>query len=72
MSCQRTKCSWRTNGNFVRDQRGQDIVEYSLLMAFLCLAAAATYLATTQSISGLWTLSNQGLSAPLSTVGTGS
>ncbi len=60
---------WR---EFFQDQRGQDLVEYSLLMAFVCLVGAATYLGMTNSIGGLWNVTNTGLSAPLSTTGTAS
>lgn len=57
---------------FLQDQRGQDLVEYSLLLAFVCLVGAASYLGMTNSIGGLWNVTNTGLSTALCTVGTGS
>lgn len=35
--------------------QGQDIVEYSLLLAFLVLASAALYLNINSTINQLWT-----------------
>ena len=36
------------------DEKGQDLIEYSLLMAFVLLAAAALYLGAGGSIKGIW------------------
>ncbi len=38
-----------------RDRGAQDLVEYTLLMAFLVLASAALYLNVSQTINALWT-----------------
>ena len=38
---------WRQDG-------GQDLIEYSLLLAFVALAAAALFIQGGQSISGIW------------------
>jgi Flp pilus assembly pilin Flp len=43
---------------FVRDEQGQDLVEYTLLLAFVCLASAALFIAAGGSISGIWTQAN--------------
>ena len=51
---------WR---KFSEDQRGQDLVEYSLLMAFVCLVGAATFLAMGSTISGIWGIANNRLAA---------
>jgi Flp pilus assembly pilin Flp len=47
--------SWRQFGN---DERGQDLVEYTLLLAFVCLASAALFINGGQSISTIWTIAN--------------
>ena len=44
--------------NFVRDEQGQDLIEYTLLMAFVALAATALFLSTGGSITGIWTSTN--------------
>ena len=30
--------------NFLREEQGQDLVEYTLLLAFVCLASAALFI----------------------------
>jgi Flp pilus assembly pilin Flp len=45
---------------FVQDEQGQDLIEYTLLMAFIALASAAIFTSAGKSISGIWgTASNQ-------------
>ena len=39
---------------FVRDEQGQDLVEYSLMVAFVALASAAIFAAAGSSTSGIW------------------
>lgn len=39
---------------FVKDENGQDLIEYTLLLAFVALASAAVFTSTGQSISGIW------------------
>jgi Flp pilus assembly pilin Flp len=46
---------------FFLDDSGQDLIEYTLLMAFVALASAALFLASGGSISGIWTTSNNQL-----------
>jgi Flp pilus assembly pilin Flp len=48
--------------NFWNDQQGQDLIEYTLLMAFVALASAALFLGAGGSIQGIWTTSNSQLS----------
>jgi Flp pilus assembly pilin Flp len=48
--------------NFLRDEQGQDIVEYTLLLAFVALASAALFISAGGSISGIWTIANSKLS----------
>ena len=44
---------------FVRDEQGQDLVEYTLLLAFVCLASAALFINAGNSLAGIWTQSNK-------------
>jgi Flp pilus assembly pilin Flp len=46
-----------------RDDSGQDLIEYTLLMAFLAIASAALFLGAGGSISGIWNVSNSQLAA---------
>jgi Flp pilus assembly pilin Flp len=45
----------------IRGERGQDIVEYSLILAFVCLVAAAMYIGMNRDTQGLWTVMNSRL-----------
>jgi Flp pilus assembly pilin Flp len=49
--------------NFFNDEHGQDLIEYTLLMAFVALASAALFLGAGGSIAGIWNTSNSQLSA---------
>ena len=44
--------------NFWNDEQGQDLIEYTLLMAFVALASAALFIGAGGSISGIWTTTN--------------
>ncbi|MGD0868624.1 MAG: Flp family type IVb pilin [Bryobacteraceae bacterium] len=44
--------------NFWKDEQGQDLIEYTLLMAFVALASAALFLGAGGSINKIWTISN--------------
>ena len=48
---------------FRKDERGQDLIEYTLLIAFVALASAALFLGAGGSISGIWSKSNSQLVA---------
>lgn len=39
---------------FVKDEQGQDLIEYTLLMAFIALASAAIFINAGTSISKIW------------------
>ena len=53
--------------NFWKDEQGQDLIEYTLLMAFVALASAALFLGAGNSIKSIWSsTSNQ-----LNTAATG-
>ena len=43
---------------FFREEDGQDLVEYSLLLAFVCLASAALFINAGSSIGGIWNMAN--------------
>ena len=43
------------------DESGQDLIEYTLLIAFVALASAALFLGTQGSISAIWTTTNSNL-----------
>jgi len=47
----------------LQDEHGQDLVEYSLLLAFVCLVGAAMFIGMGQTTSGLWTTVNSRLAA---------
>ena len=44
--------------NFVRDEQGQDLIEYTLLIAFVALASAALFIGAGGSVSTIWTAAN--------------
>ena len=39
---------------FAADENAQDLIEYSLLLAFICLASAALFLNISQTINQIW------------------
>ena len=49
--------------NLWNDEQGQDLIEYTLLMAFVALASAALFLGAGGSIKGIWTVTNSQLAA---------
>jgi Flp pilus assembly pilin Flp len=49
--------------NFLRDEQGQDLIEYTLLLAFVALASAALFIGAGSSVSGIWSVANSRLSA---------
>jgi Flp pilus assembly pilin Flp len=48
---------------FWNDDRGQDLVEYTLLLAFVALASAALFIGAGGQLSGIWTTANSQLVA---------
>lgn len=45
---------------FWREESGQDLIEYTLLMAFVALASASLFISAGGSVSSIWgTASNQ-------------
>lgn len=47
--------------NFWRAEGGQDLIEYTLLLAFVALASAALFLGSGGSIKGIWSVANSTL-----------
>jgi Flp pilus assembly pilin Flp len=47
---------------FVRDERGQDLIEYTLLMAFIALTSAAIFINAGKSVKGIWGVASNQLS----------
>ena len=43
---------------FLSEDDGQDLIEYSLLMAFVALASAALFMGAGKSITGIWSTTN--------------
>ena len=43
---------------FIHDDQGQDLVEYTLLLAFVCLASAALFIGAGASLQGIWSTAN--------------
>jgi Flp pilus assembly pilin Flp len=60
--------------NLWNDEQGQDLIEYTLLMAFVALASAALFMGAGGSISNIWKVTNAQLSnaATSATTGAGS
>jgi Flp pilus assembly pilin Flp len=53
---------------FFNDEQGQDLIEYTLLMAFIALASAAIFVGAGGSVNSIWQnasnqLSNAAVSA---------
>ena len=46
---------------FWRDEQGQDLIEYTLIIAFVALASAALFIGAGGSISTIWTTTNSQL-----------
>jgi Flp pilus assembly pilin Flp len=44
--------------NFLREEQGQDLVEYTLLLAFVALASAALFIGAGGSINTIWQSAN--------------
>jgi len=48
--------------SFLAEENGQDLIEYTLLMAFVALASAALFIGAGKSINSIWTTANSQLS----------
>ena len=52
----------KTIMNFVKDEQGQDLIEYTLLMAFIALASAAIFINAGASVNSIWKTASTQLS----------
>jgi len=59
-------------GNFVREELGQDLTEYTLLMAFIMLIILGLAMGMSDSIVGITTQSNSQLAKANQAVASGS
>jgi Flp pilus assembly pilin Flp len=50
-----------------RDETGQDLIEYTLLLAMVSLASAALFINSGASVSSIWSTSNTQLSTAATT-----
>lgn len=48
---------------FWADEQGQDLIEYTLLLAFVALASAALFIGAGGSVQGIWSTTNSQLLA---------
>ncbi len=55
---------------FVEDDEGQDLVEYTLLMAFVCMSGAAFYIGVGQNVNAIWSTVNARLASAGATDGS--
>ena len=46
---------------FVKDEQGQDLIEYTLLLAFVALASAALFTSAGASVSKIWSAASTNL-----------
>ncbi|MGA3258306.1 MAG: Flp family type IVb pilin [Bryobacteraceae bacterium] len=49
--------------NLWNDEQGQDLIEYTLLLAFVALASAALFIGAGGKINSIWTTTNSQLAA---------
>jgi Flp pilus assembly pilin Flp len=49
--------------NLWTNDQGQDLIEYTLLMAFVALGSAALFISAGTSVSSIWSTTNSQLSA---------
>ena len=56
---------------FINDESGQDLVEYTLLIAFMAMASGALFIGGGVSINVIWTITNNNLSQAASVIGAG-
>ena len=49
-----------------REESGQDLIEYTLLMAFIALASAAIFIGAGSSISTIWSSASTNLATAAS------
>lgn len=55
---------------FWNEEDGQDLVEYTLLLAFVALASAALFISAGTSINNIWTAANSRLGQAAASAGS--
>ena len=55
--------AFMSEDRFWRDESGQDLVEYSLLLAFVCLSGAAMFIGMGRNVNGIWSIVNSRLAS---------
>ena len=58
--------------NLIQVEQGQDLIEYTLLLAFVVLASAALFISAGGSLKGIWTQANTTLTAANTAAATAS
>lgn len=56
--------------SFLRDEQGQDLIEYTLLLAFVALASAALFISAGGSITSIWSVGNSRLANAAAAAGS--
>lgn len=51
-----------------REEEGQDLIEYTLLLAFVALASAALFIGAGASVNAIWNAANQLLNSAAAAV----
>jgi Flp pilus assembly pilin Flp len=54
----------------LKGEQGQDLVEYTLLLAFVLIASAALYINAGGSVTGIWTMANTQLNSGVVAAGS--
>jgi len=49
--------------NFWNDEQGQDLIEYTLLIAFVALSSAVVFVHPGSSVKGIWSTAGSELTA---------
>ena len=49
--------------HFLKDEQGQDLIEYSLLLTFVCVLSVALFVSAGGSVSGIFSATNSQLDA---------
>ena len=47
--------------HLIKNEEGQDLIEYTLLLAFVALASATLFIGAGKSVSGIWSVTNSRL-----------
>jgi Flp pilus assembly pilin Flp len=55
---------------FIKEEDGQDLIEYTLLMAFIALASAAVFVNAGTSVNQIWTRASTQLSSAATASGS--